>query len=499
MSQRNRSAAVRKIERRVRSKYIKRCVICFIIALILGLLGGIYLTTWGPMKAMTDRFHNAAPSETPAPAPTVEVPAEVTPDPKPAVTPKTISTPEPTAEPEATKAAEAEASSTEKPVAAAVTPEATAEATPAPEATPEPTVEAKAEATKAPEAEETAKPEAPVATEQPEGEPEAEATEAPAETPVEPAEGTDTQEPAGTPEAEGEGTPEAEATSAEPEQVPPPAEEKPLGTAENPVPLGESYSFETEIVSTGAPRYTASMEKFDTLQMTVAVKNYLTPDYFQKNYSTKFKLQGNEAGAGLDISLGEGAKVEGVNPQETVLICFEAEDGTIIQGFQLMDAEMGGHYGVLLNAGSTQTYYKRFTYSVTPEMDFLTVTRYIDGEPDKLYFSLRSPEPEEGQSATASVPAGTGDGGQAVSEGNTAEDKTTYNLLEIGDSGEGVKRLQERLIELGYLTGEADGKYGQMTSNAVSAAQAKMGMKATGSAGPQFQKALFAANAPAAK
>ena len=80
----------------------------------------------------------------------------------------------------------------------------------------------------------------------------------------------------------------------------------------------------------------------------------------------------------------------------------------------------------------------------------------------------------------------------------TGEDEVTYETLQQGDSGRAVKKLQKRLIKLGYLTGKADGKYGKGTAKAVKAFQKKAGLKKTGIADDATQKALFADDAPAA-
>ncbi len=53
-------------------------------------------------------------------------------------------------------------------------------------------------------------------------------------------------------------------------------------------------------------------------------------------------------------------------------------------------------------------------------------------------------------------------------------------LLRTGDTGEAVRLLQERLIALGYLDGEADGVYDQRTEEAVLRFQQQNGLLATG-------------------
>ncbi len=74
----------------------------------------------------------------------------------------------------------------------------------------------------------------------------------------------------------------------------------------------------------------------------------------------------------------------------------------------------------------------------------------------------------------------------------------TYETLRPGDESGKVKTLQKRLIALGYLTGDADGKYGSGTENAVSAFQEKAGLTADGVAGNKTQQRLFADDAPKA-
>lgn len=66
-----------------------------------------------------------------------------------------------------------------------------------------------------------------------------------------------------------------------------------------------------------------------------------------------------------------------------------------------------------------------------------------------------------------------------------------YNTLEQGSRGEAVQVLQERLIELRYLSGTADGIYGNMTTEAVRLAQQAFDMEPTGTADAVFQQALY--------
>ncbi len=63
-------------------------------------------------------------------------------------------------------------------------------------------------------------------------------------------------------------------------------------------------------------------------------------------------------------------------------------------------------------------------------------------------------------------------------------------VLEVGSSGGDVTRVQQKLIQWGYLTGTADGKYGEKTRNAVAAFQRKNGLAADGRVGPATAAAM---------
>ncbi len=72
-----------------------------------------------------------------------------------------------------------------------------------------------------------------------------------------------------------------------------------------------------------------------------------------------------------------------------------------------------------------------------------------------------------------------------------------YTRLEPGATGNAVKKLQKRLIELGYLDGSATGNYLSKTTAAVKAFQKAVGVKADGIARVGTQEKLFSKNAPA--
>ena len=63
-------------------------------------------------------------------------------------------------------------------------------------------------------------------------------------------------------------------------------------------------------------------------------------------------------------------------------------------------------------------------------------------------------------------------------------------VLEVGSKGSDVTAVQKKLIQWGYLTGSADGKYGEKTRAAVLAFQRKNGLAADGRVGPSTAAAM---------
>jgi peptidoglycan hydrolase-like protein with peptidoglycan-binding domain len=68
--------------------------------------------------------------------------------------------------------------------------------------------------------------------------------------------------------------------------------------------------------------------------------------------------------------------------------------------------------------------------------------------------------------------------------------------LELGESGDAVQLMQQRLLDLGYWMGEPDGSFGQLTRQAVMAFQKVEGLGRDGVAGPITQERLAVAARP---
>ena len=63
-------------------------------------------------------------------------------------------------------------------------------------------------------------------------------------------------------------------------------------------------------------------------------------------------------------------------------------------------------------------------------------------------------------------------------------------ILEVGSKGSNVVKVQQRLIQYGYMTGTADGRYGEATRNAVLRFQRKNGLTVDGRVGAKTAAAL---------
>lgn len=67
--------------------------------------------------------------------------------------------------------------------------------------------------------------------------------------------------------------------------------------------------------------------------------------------------------------------------------------------------------------------------------------------------------------------------------------------LKLGDTGDAVEKVQERLIKLGYMNGPADGKYGKNTENAIGSFQRQNELPVTGRVDLDTRNVLFSKDA----
>ena len=113
---------------------------------------------------------------------------------------------------------------------------------------------------------------------------------------------------------------------------------------------------------------------------------------------------------------------------------------------------------------------------------------------DKLYSGkakkATSPAPTAGSSSS-----GKGSGSSSSSSSSAYTNGETDTYLRLGSSGKQVKIMQNRLIYLGYLTGEADGEFDTTTEAAVASFQSRNGLESDGVAGPTTLTRLYSDSA----
>ena len=239
------------------------------------------------------------------------------------------------------------------------------------------------------------------------------------------------------------------------------------------VPYGESFTYTTEINAEGNARVEATNEPYETVCFTQTMLNYMRPTDYAEKYATQYKMQGDEAGASFELTLIDYTGSTTIIPQNVVDVSLRSESGdTVEHGYQLMDAEIDGKYGISLATNTPTTFYKRFAYPTEGEdMKYLVITTYKNGQTQMILFELESDKPDP-------------------------EPEVIYPVLQRGLVSDDVLNLQKRLAELGYLSATPDGTFGQKTEDAIKSAQAAFGMEPNGIADNAFQQKLYEGAAP---
>ena len=141
-------------------------------------------------------------------------------------------------------------------------------------------------------------------------------------------------------------------------------------------------------------------------------------------------------------------------------------------------------------------------YSATCDGDFGNVTvKAVKAFQEKNGLSETGVVDEKTQKKLDSSSAIKADGTKASASSSSTSSSTTAKddgILRKGDKGDAVKKLQQRLKDLGYYTYSCDSSYGDRTVEAVKAFQKKNGLTQDGVAGTVTQKKLYADSAIAA-
>lgn len=119
-----------------------------------------------------------------------------------------------------------------------------------------------------------------------------------------------------------------------------------------------------------------------------------------------------------------------------------------------------------------------------------TLDKLYSGNAKKAATPTATPKKSSSSSSSSSKPSSSSSN---VSSAYTNGETDIY--LRLGSSGKQVKTMQNRLIVLGYLTGEADGEFGSATEDAVAAFQKRNGLENDGVAGPTTLTRLYSSSA----
>lgn len=257
------------------------------------------------------------------------------------------------------------------------------------------------------------------------------------------------------------------------------------GTIENPFKIGNAYSLMADTTETGEAHSGLSATSTSSQNLSVSLVDFYTPEHYESFYGDEYKLSGSEAAVVLRISSDKPC-----NPQTAIILNLETASGDVIEGYPLMDAAISGEYVTDTVGGQAITVYKRFQYDSNNPAAYMTLTHFHNGQAVKAYFLLES---------ASDVPAKQ----ETTPSTNTSQPNvtptltplTSYPTLAHGDRGDAVIKLQERLIELNYLSGEADGIFGNMTQTAVLNVQTDASMQPTGVADDDFQQYIYSENA----
>lgn len=140
-------------------------------------------------------------------------------------------------------------------------------------------------------------------------------------------------------------------------------------------------------------------------------------------------------------------------------------------------------------SGRADSKFEQSTYDAVKafqKANKMTQDGIAGGETQRVMYSESAVAASGGTVATAT---------NATSTETPSSTSTTATLLRRGDKGEDVRKLQERLIELGYLSGKADGTYGASTESAVKAFQKKSNLNTDGKAGSVTQALMYSSGA----
>ena len=139
-------------------------------------------------------------------------------------------------------------------------------------------------------------------------------------------------------------------------------------------------------------------------------------------------------------------------------------------------------------------YYENGEYIVNTSRTIDGTTYYFDSQGR----SSKTPSNTSSSSSSGSSSSGSsGSSGSSSSSGNSSSSSNTPSVYKNGSSGAEVKKIQQRLADLGYYDGAVDGYFGDATEEAYKAFQKAAGLTVDGIAGDS-RNTLYSENAPEA-
>ena len=119
----------------------------------------------------------------------------------------------------------------------------------------------------------------------------------------------------------------------------------------------------------------------------------------------------------------------------------------------------------------------------------LVFTTSVQTAPEPSYIPEITPEPTPYVQAATATPVPTTTPTPVPTINITPN--PAYKTVQMGDNGDKVRQMQEKLAEYGYYTGEIDGRFGNGTRRAVEAFQYQHGLSVDGIAGRHTLTVLY--------
>ncbi len=254
----------------------------------------------------------------------------------------------------------------------------------------------------------------------------------------------------------------------------------------------------TTTVSPDALRYTA-LKAGDTGSQVRALQEALTElGYYEDKVDSKFGA--NTTAAVTTFQKRNGLTQNGEADQELQFLMFEGKPKNV-KGYRKVIKTVPMVSGITIKSGNTGEVVEKMQARLK-ELGYYAAE--INATCDKA--TVAALKAFQTKMSIASDGVATPDvlailyGATAIASSEYVAPTPTPTVapptgkLQSGDKGDDVKKVQNRLTELGYFTGTIDGKFGTATVAALKAFQKKNGLTQDGVCGTKTIAVLFAAN-----